>query len=131
MCEYRDSFQTADIEGVATMLGEVDITGIDQNGMDVLCQSLSDIFITPAWSLGMVVEKRHSNNRKRKPAGSVNQPWFSKECEQRRSEYIKFKNKWCKIKTDEAAELRKKEAKKYRNFIRKTRRITIRTCMVI
>ena len=120
--EYRESYQPVDIERVSAMLDEVETSDLGQDNMDLLCKNINDLLITPAQSLGMVVDEHFTNERKRKTAESANQPWFSRECERKRSEYMKLKNKWCKIKTVEAVEVRKREAKKYKNFIRKTRR---------
>ena len=121
LCEYNDSFLIDDVERVVNMFEEVDVEGLEQDDIDSMCKSLSDVLINPAKSLGMVVEKS-CNTRKQKEVKSVNQPWFSKECIQRRSEYIKLKNRLCKLKSVEAIDLLKIEARKYKRFIRKTRR---------
>ena len=125
LCEYEDSFLIDDVERVVNMFEEVDVEGLEQEDIDSMCKSLCDVLINPAKSLGMVVEKS-CNTRTQKEVKSVHQPWFSEECIQWRSEYIKLKNRLCKLKSVEAVDLLKIEARSISVSLEKLVEVIIR-----
>ena len=115
--EYKDNFIVEDIERLTSKMEEVVIENISQAEMDSICKSLCNVFLEPAKSMGIFKLRKSGIKSSGIHEDNVNMPWFTKECEIKRAEYFKLKNKLCKLRAEEAKTTLKMEAKKYKRFI--------------
>ena len=80
------------------------------------------MFLEPAKSMGIFKLRKSGIKCSGIHEDNVNMPWFTKECDIKRAEYFKLKNKLCKLRTEEAKTTLKMEANKYKRFIKTTRK---------
>jgi len=120
--EYTTQFNDVNIVELQDKLNKVDINNLDLSELDSYVSEFCDICIEPANKLGLCKNNPKRTNRKCMPK-KPNQPWFNKDCKQKRTNYIKIKNRLKVFKTEESRKQFKNEAKSYKKFINKERKL--------
>ena len=91
--DYTSAFNIDNIQRVNSILTETltKMASITQNIIDDLYVSFKDIFIAPAISMYIEIEKKNNRSAK-KTRQHGRKTWFSKECETVRKECMAMKN---------------------------------------
>ena len=116
--QYRDAFNREEMVSLNRALDNVDMNGLSQDDVDEFTSKLCNLYLDPAKCLGIYTERNVKFGAKKK---TYHQPWFDKECDRKRSEYIRFKGKLKRRKTYEDIEQLKIKAKQYKKFLRKVK----------
>jgi hypothetical protein len=99
-------------------VNDIDYNSVSQQFIDEIINDLCNIYLDPAKAVGMCTNKlqnisKVSTNKNHNASKS----WFNKDCEKKRRNYIKFKNKFKKNKNGDV-EILKGKSKVYKKFLR-------------
>ena len=119
--EYLEVFSSGDMSLLIQKLDTLDPINITQSIMDDIVKDLGKLLIDPAKYIG-ICKAFNQNKPKAKAPKRKSQPWFDKECNIKRAEYMRIKNRLKKIKTEEARREMRAKAKIYKKIIRKARK---------
>ena len=96
------------------MLDDININRVTQDDIDFVTKSLCQIYLKPAGEVGM--SRSVNNNRNKRPNKyAKTKPWFNKECEKSRADYLKMKVEYRRDRSDDCRnrmELQSKKKKK-------------------
>ncbi|KAJ8049160.1 hypothetical protein HOLleu_01775 [Holothuria leucospilota] len=124
--DYMNGFSCDNIKEVENTIEVLsqDLNPVSQANIDSLSLKLNNLFINPAKKLEMC--KTITDEKLKPPRRFQSKPWFNKECEKKRKDYMNAFNKI--RKADGVVERQKsvlnfeKEAGIYKKFIRKCKR---------
>ena len=110
--DYSKGLADSDLKCLTDALSEA-IEDTNQNSIDHICNKMNKLFIDVAWEKNVFEEKRKLPSKSK-----CNKPWFDKECQEKRSEYFKIKNRLKKINNEECRAQLKLEAQKYKKVLK-------------
>ena len=119
--EYMEAFSSSDINLLIQKLDSLNPSNVTQNVMDDIVKDLGKLYIDPARHIG-ICKKVSQNKSKVRDCKKISQPWFDRNCINKRTEYMKIKNRLKKIKTNEARMELKARAKTYKRIINQAKR---------
>ena len=117
--DFQAKFDIAKIEEASQQLDTLETNSTNQKNVDDIVKIFSDISITAGLEAGM--SKQITNNSRALRPKKQNKPWFDHECNMKRKQYIKIKNRLRKRKSPQEEESFKDETKSYKKFINKKR----------
>ncbi len=120
--EYKNAFDLSDITKLSSKLDSVDANSVTQADIDGMVKDFTQICINPAKAINICKPAKSGTYRqnKRRTNISTSKPWFDKECEAKRKEYFRIKNRLKKTKTHEAQMQLKAMSKVYKSHLKKT-----------
>ena len=93
---------------------------IDQNSINKVVDEINSVFHTTARGLNMLLStSEHSGLKKPRARKHAHQMWYNDACEISSREYVKFKNKYRKLQTNNNLNILRKSGRKYKKEINK------------
>lgn len=121
--EYKEAYKETDIDKLASIIDDVVPNSTDQKTIDDLASEICQALINPAFSTGLAKQRTNMTRRGHKSPSKLNSnSWFGKDCQKLRSEYFKVKNRFKKLKTQDAKEDLRVVCSRYKKTVRKAKR---------
>ena len=115
--DFSDAFDDQKITELSLFIQSLDINSATTIDMEMASQKLKEIFVETAKDRGLfrIYKPKNESNSKVK---KIQKPWFNKECEQARKEYIQVRNQCRRINTPESKSAIKKKVQSYKKVIK-------------
>ena len=121
--EFKQSLDDIDISDILVKLHNIsrDNEGvIDQSSINKVVDEINSVFHTTARGLNMLSStSEHSGLKKPRARKHAHQMWYNDACEISRRVYVKFKNKYRKLQTNNNLNILRKSGRKYKKEINK------------
>ena len=113
--EFQMNFNLIEMEEVSQLLSVFAEGNTDQENMDEIVNKITDMSIKSGLNVGM--SKRITKNGRSSKSTNANKPWFDRDCEEKRRQYFRVKNRLKKCKSFQNEATLKIEAKAYKDFL--------------
>ena len=120
--DYANAYSDINLKYMNDKLDSLDIVNLCQSDLDSVIDELNNLLIEPAKVIGICKPAFNSDKHVKhgtNTSTSNDKPWFNKECETQRKEYLKTKRRLKSLKTDEAKLELKNKSRDYKRFIRR------------
>ena len=118
--DYADAFNMPEIELFQQAISNMSNAEPSQELIDSLASNLNELLLSPAQKCGM--ERKVAKRPKKKEKKVNENQWFNRECQEKRREYLSYKNKvnaakGLAVSNDGLRERLSKKAKEYKKLI--------------